>query len=177
MYWVFSSSRASRPLGLLLVAVFINMGSCGSQNFKTPLFQQFSSDFNQDFILDMLAMVEYKLLPFGDVPEIKKKITLEFYYHRTICNMNLQNATSPTLLIGVDKLFEDIGYHGVIEVISFLGNQPAFTKFLSLWNFNMRINWEIVICDLSRKRLILERNGWQFGTRNHMVSICRVLIS
>ncbi len=57
VYWVFSSSRASRPLGLLFGDLpklkilcqnefFLNTGPYGAGNFKTPLLQ-FSSDVNQ----------------------------------------------------------------------------------------------------------------------------------
>ena len=35
------------------------------------------------------------------------------------------------------KLYEDIGYHGGIQAVTFLGNQPSFKKIVALGNFNM----------------------------------------
>ncbi len=41
------------------------------------------------------------------------------------------------------KLYEDIGFHGGIQAITFLGNQPSFKNFVALLNFNMGVNVKI----------------------------------
>ena len=38
------------------------------------------------------------------------------------------------------KLYEDIGYHGRIQAVTFLGSQPNLKKNVALWNFNMGVN-------------------------------------
>ncbi len=38
------------------------------------------------------------------------------------------------------NLYEDIGYHGGIQAITFLGNRPSFKNFVVLWNLNMGVN-------------------------------------
>ncbi len=38
------------------------------------------------------------------------------------------------------KLYEDIGYHGGIQAVTFLGNRLSFKNFVALWNFNMGVN-------------------------------------
>ena len=63
------------------------------------------------------------------------------------------------------KLYEDIGYHGRIQAITFLGNRLSFKNFVTLWNFTMRVNGKMLRCGISWKRL----------TRGPMVYICRVL--
>ncbi len=37
----------------------------------------------------------------------------------------------------------------------------------------MWVNRKILKCAISLKRLIVERNGWKFGTRGHMCFICK----
>ncbi len=64
------------------------------------------------------------------------------------------------------KLYEDIGYHGGIQAITFLGNQP---------NFNMGLDGKILKCTTSWKRLAIERNEWKFGTCSPLKCVCRVL--
>ena len=74
------------------------------------------------------------------------------------------------------KLYEDIGYHSGIQAVTFLGNQPSFKNFVALWNFNMEVNWKILKCAISWKRLIVEWNGRKFGTHGTTVPIGRVLL-
>ena len=57
-----------------------------------------------------------------------------------------------------------IGYHGGIQSVSFLCNRPSFKKFVALWNFNVGVNGKIVKCATSWKWLVVEWNGWKFGT-------------
>ncbi len=73
------------------------------------------------------------------------------------------------------KLYEDIGYHGRIQAVTFLFNRPNLKKNVALWNFNMRVNGKIMKCAISWKWLTVERNGWKFGTRGPRNSLCRVL--
>ena len=86
--------------------------------------------------------------------------------HRTIWSWKFPNATSTVLIgSGLNFMYEDIGYHGGIQVIAELGNQPSFTKFLALWNLNMGIDGKIVKCGISRKWLMIWRNRWKFGAQ------------
>ncbi len=57
----------------------------------------------------------------------------------------------------VNKLHENIDYHGGVQAIIFLGNQPSFENFLTLGNFNVGVNGKIIMCAISRKRQTLER--------------------
>ncbi len=72
------------------------------------------------------------------------------------------------------KRYEDIGYYGGIQAITFVGNRPIVI-FKKMWYFEI---WESNLkCGISRKRLIIERNGRKFGTRpGPKVHICRVLL-
>ncbi len=38
------------------------------------------------------------------------------------------------------KLYEDVGYRGGIQAITFLGNRPSLKKNVALRNFNMGVN-------------------------------------
>ncbi len=58
----------------------------------------------------------------------------------------------------------------------YIGDLPKFKNFMALWNFNMGVNGKILKCAKSWKRLIVERNGRQFGTRGTTVHISRVLL-
>ncbi len=40
-----------------------------------------------------------------------------------------------------ENLYEDIGYHGGIQAITFLGNRPSF--FFKLWHFES-LTWESI---------------------------------
>ena len=52
-----------------------------------------------------------------------------------------------------------------MQAIVFLGNRPRFKNFVALSNVNMRVNGKSLKCVISWKRLIVEWNGWKFGTR------------
>ncbi len=56
----------------------------------------------------------------------------------------------------------------------YIGDLPKFKNFMALWNFNMGVNGKILKCGISWKRLIVERNGWKFGTRGTTVNIYKV---
>ena len=73
------------------------------------------------------------------------------------------------------KLLDDIGYHGEIQATTCLGNRPNVKSFVALWNFNMGVNGKIITSAIYWKRLVVERNGWKFGTRSPRNSIRRVL--
>ncbi len=47
------------------------------------------------------------------------------------------------------KLYEDIGDHGGIQAVTFLGNQPSYKHFVTLCNFNMGVNGKIMECAIS----------------------------
>ncbi len=72
------------------------------------------------------------------------------------------------------KLYEDIGYHGGIQAITFIANWPSFKN---LWHFEI-LTWESMgkrkMWHIFSKRLIVERNGWKFGTLGTTVHICSV---
>ncbi len=40
-----------------------------------------------------------------------------------------------------DKLYEDIGYHGGIQAITFLGDRPSLFVFLKMCRFEI-LTWE-----------------------------------
>ncbi len=70
-----------------------------------------------------------------------------------------------------------ISWHGGIQAIPFFDNRPSFTDFVSLWNCNMGVNGICSLkCEISRKWLVVERNGRKFGTWDPTVDICRVLL-
>ena len=60
------------------------------------------------------------------------------------------------------KLHEDTGYGG-IQAVTLQGNRPNVKNFVSLWNFNMRVNGRSIKCVIW-KRFVVEWNGWEFGT-------------
>ncbi len=53
---------------------------------------------------------------------------LEISKRYSSCNFHLMSV----------KLYENIGYHGGIQAVTFLGNRPSFTN---LWHFEI-LTWE-----------------------------------
>ena len=52
-----------------------------------------------------------------------------------------QNAIPPPVFISCQPNFmRTLGYHGVIQAITFLGDRPSFKIFVALWNFNIGVN-------------------------------------
>ncbi len=45
-----------------------------------------------------------------------------------------------------------------------------------LWYFEIGVNGKIVKCAIYWKRLVVERNGWKFGSRGRRKVMCRVLV-
>ncbi len=76
------------------------------------------------------------------------------------------------------RLYEDIGYHayGGIQVVTLLGNWPSFKAFVTIWNFYMRVNGNILKYAIFWKRLLGEQSGKKLGNRGCMNSIRRVLL-
>ena len=74
------------------------------------------------------------------------------------------------------KRYEDIGYYGGIQGITFLGNRPFFLKKCGTLKFYNGSQWENLKCGISRKRLIVGWSGRRFGTRCPTVHIRRVLL-
>ena len=74
------------------------------------------------------------------------------------------------------KLYDKYGSHRRIKVMYILAICQKIKNLVALWNFNMEVNVKILKCAISQKRLIVERNGRQFGTRSTTVHILRVLL-
>ncbi len=56
--------------------------------------------------------------------------------------------------------------------LSLLDNQSNFKNIYVTLNFNIRVNWKILKCGITRKRWAVEQNGQGFGPG---VGTCRVL--
>ena len=108
----------------------------------------------------------------------KKKIIKNISWHfeiflNNILNLALwgwkfQNAT-PTIFVSSQPNFT------WTRAVTFLGNDIAL-KFCG-WNFIMEVKEKFLKCLISWKQLIVEGNGWKFGTCGCRNCICRVLIS
>ncbi len=72
------------------------------------------------------------------------------------------------------KLYEHIGCHGGIQSIAFLGNRPTLKNCGTLKCLHGS-QMENLKCGITRKWLIVERNGRTFGTHCTTVHIYRVL--
>ena len=118
-----------------------------------------------------------------------------FCQHRTIWGWKFQNATSPTFFIQSrsnfmrnttvigeykvmvyigesygtyripSKRYENIAYHRVMQAITLLGNRPRFTKFMSRWNFNIGVNGEPKMWEVSKTadRRVKRTKIWDSG--------------
>ncbi len=119
-------------------------------------------------------MGEYRLLLFWRCQKLKFYGTLKFLTqdHMGLGNSKRRWSFHPMSV----KLYEGFGYHGGTQAITFLGNGPSFKHFVVLWNFNMGVNGKKLRCEISRKRLIVERNGRKIDTRGNTVHACRVLL-
>ncbi len=73
------------------------------------------------------------------------------------------------------KFYEDIGYHGGLQAIIFLANQPSFKNFVALDILTFESMGKPQM-SISRKQLVVERNGQKFGTLGPTVHICRLLL-
>ena len=108
-----------------------------------------------------------------------KSITLPFFHlHRTVkclraLSLCIWRYIKYCILLLL--LYEDIGYHGGMQAVTFLGNPPSYKHFVTLCGFNMGVNGKIMKCAISWKQLTVEQNGWKLGTCGPRNSICRVL--
>ncbi len=97
-----------------------------------------------------------------------ERIGLEISNHYSSCSFHPMST----------KLYEDIGDHGGIQSITSLG-QKKKKSAKKMLHFEI-LTWESMgkpkMCILSRKQLIVQRNGHKFGTRCTTVHICRVLL-
>ncbi len=73
------------------------------------------------------------------------------------------------------KPYEDIAYHRGMQAVSLLGNRPSLAKLMALSNFNIGVNGKTLHCRLSRKWLMVKRNGRKFESRGTTVPIQKVL--
>ena len=103
-----------------------------------PKFQNAASPtvsvrFQQNFMVNMIVMGEYRLLRFWrSAKNCKNYGTLKFFLTQDHMELEISNATSPTVFI---ELYEDIAYHGVMQAITLLDNRPSFTKLYGTCKF------------------------------------------
>ncbi len=81
---------------------------------------------------------EYRLLHvpfFCDPPKIKNcmaKCTLKYFLTQDHMGWKFQKATATVFRPVSIEHHEDIGYHGGIRAVTFLGNRPSFKTFVAL---------------------------------------------
>ncbi len=75
-------------------------------------------------MIDKAVMGKYGYKYFGDLLKIKKSMAL----------WNFQNNT-PHTVFSYLKLYEDNGYQGGMQAISFLVKLPSFKNVVARWNF------------------------------------------
>ena len=68
-----------------------------------------------------------------------------------------------------------VGHEG-IQAVTVLAICQNLKFYGTLTFFVNTEQWENLKCGISQKRLIVERNGWRFGTRATTVHLCRALL-
>ncbi len=145
-----------RMWGTFHVSLVSFRACCKVSNVKK--FQQATApplfiDFQPNFMESMVVRGNTGCCFFGDLPNF---MALWMKFLLTLDNMVLEilkHSSSNSLHPISAKLYEDIGYHGGTQAVTFLGNQPSFKNFVALWNFNMAVNGKIVKCTVTW-------NGW-----------------
>ena len=94
-----------------------------SDDFQKPTAPTIFVRFQPYFMINMLKMKEYQLLLFGQIA---------LWHFEIFVNTVQYGAGNFTMLLLLQcssypgKLYENIGYHGRIQAIIFLDNQPFF---------------------------------------------------
>ena len=81
---------------------------------------------------------------FGVLPEIKILWHFEIFGDAGPYGLEISKGYSYSFHLISSKLYEDSGYNGGIQSITFLGNWPSLKHFVVFWNFNMGVNGKIV---------------------------------
>ena len=102
------------------------MGAKMSKRYFSHILVQFQPN----FVINMLVMGEYRLLLFWPP---QKYGTLKFLLIQDHMGLDISKHHSSYIFrLMSAKLDEDIGCHGGIQAITFLGNQPGFKNFVAL---------------------------------------------
>ncbi len=66
--------------------------------------------------------------------------------HRTILGLEISKRYSSYSFHPISaKIYEDIGYHGGIQAVTFRGNRPSFNNhFCGILKFKMGVNGKII---------------------------------
>ena len=138
---------------MIFFFIFINVGPYRSKNFKTLLLQ-FSSDLSQTYDKSGSHGGIKSNKCFGNLPKITNFMALWLLWHYFSYMIN----------------------KAVIRACKVINVFVICQKWKILWHlkFNMEFNGKILKCAISWKRLIVERNGWKFGTRGVVYCICKV---
>ncbi len=110
-----------------------------------------------------MALWNFKMVinitSFDDLPKITKIIAIWNFLDKTIMQLKISKRYSSYSFHPMSaKRFEDIGYHGEIQAITFLGNPPSFKNFVAFEILTWEPMGKSPRCGISWKWLIVEQN-------------------
>ena len=112
--------------------------------FKKLLLLPVFSQFQRNFMMNMLLMGEYRLFFFWQsAKEYKFYDTFKLNFLSTQHHIGLEISayySSYSFRLISPKLYEDSGHHNGIQAVTFHDNRPIFKNVMALWNVNMGVN-------------------------------------